>query len=90
MAEADPSKPKTVDLEAVDLSELLARVAAGEEVLLAKAGRPYVRLAPAPDEQAQSKEPRRLGGLDIDVPDSFFAPLNEDELAAWEGKYSSF
>ena len=95
MAEADPIKPKTVDLEEVDLPDLLARVAAGEEVVLSKGGRPYVRLAPVPaEEPPEPKKQRRLGalkGIIPPVPDSvFFDPLPDDELDAWEGKYSSF
>lgn len=93
MAEADPIKPKTVDLEEVDLPDLLARVAAGEEVVLAKDGRPYVRLAPVPVEDAPKKERKSgaLKGIIPPLPDSFFFdPLPDDELDAWEGKYSSF
>lgn len=61
------------------LSELLARVERGEEVVIARAGKPVAYLAPV--EEAAS---RVLGVLDLHVPESFFEPLPESELAAWE------
>ena len=63
------------------LSKLLERAHGGEEIIVAKAGRPYARLvALAPDPSA-----RRPGGLEGSVGDEFLAPLPDDELAAWEG-----
>ncbi len=66
------------------LSRLLERVHNGEEIILAKAGKPYARLMPlAP------RERRRLGQLaGLVVGPEFFEPLPEEELAAWEGAYS--
>lgn len=61
------------------LSELLARVERGEDVVIARAGRPIAHLAaltPAPK--------RTFGILELALPDSFFEPMHEDELAAWE------
>ncbi len=64
------------------LSRLLAQVEAGEEVIIARRGRPVVRLVPY---KAQGKrQPDVLKGR-IEVPDSFFDPLPERELKAWEG-----
>ena len=59
-------------------SDLLARAERGEEVVIARAGRPVVRLEPC--------FPRTLniGIADIPLPDDFLAALTEDELAAWE------
>ena len=61
------------------LSRLLDEVAAGEEIVLAKAGKPYARMVPIgrPSE-------RPLGFVDGDVGDEFFEPLDDDELSAWE------
>jgi prevent-host-death family protein len=60
------------------LSQLLERAHAGEEIIIAKAGKPYARLVPlAPVTQ------RPLGFVDAPVDDAFFAPLPDDELAAW-------
>ena len=61
-------------------SKLLERAHAGEEIILAKAGRPYARLVPLPPEP-QGRAPGRLKGR---VGPEFFAPLPEEELEAWE------
>lgn len=61
------------------LSGLLARLEAGEEIVIARNGRPIARLV------AVAPAPRRpLGFLAWSVPESFFEPLSEAELAAWE------
>ncbi|MCE7875249.1 type II toxin-antitoxin system Phd/YefM family antitoxin [bacterium CPR1] len=63
------------------LSRLLERAHAGEEIIIAKNGQPYARLVPL-------EAPRRtLGFLEgkLSVPQEFFAPLEEDELRLWEG-----
>jgi prevent-host-death family protein len=64
------------------LSRLLERGHAGEEIVIAKAGIPCARLVPlnSPPERVLGRYRERDG----DVPDSFFEPLDEDELAAWE------
>lgn len=65
------------------LSRLLDRVAAGEEVVIARAGKPVARLVPIPPQQ-----PRVPGAWKhlTPPPDSFFFdPLPEDELRMWEG-----
>ena len=61
------------------LSRLLARVEAGEEVVIARGGRPVARLSPV-----ESGAVRELGFVAYDVPDSFCDPLPDDELARWE------
>jgi prevent-host-death family protein len=61
-----------------NLSRLLDRVRAGEEIILAKAGTPYARLVPL------DRRPRELGFLEGTVPERFFEPLPEEELQAWE------
>ncbi len=43
------------------LSRLLERVAHGEEIVIAKAGKPVARLVPIDD---MLREPRRLGALE--------------------------
>lgn len=67
------------------LSRLLARVAAGEEVVIGKAGKPVAKLVPIKPEPLPPREPGRLKGL-VHVPDSFFDPLPDEELARWEGR----
>ena len=61
------------------LSRLLERVAAGEEVVIARAGNPVARLVPI-----QREEPRNPGLAKGRVTDAFFEPLPADELDAWQ------
>ena len=64
------------------LSELLQRVQNGEEITIAKYGKPVARLV-AIDELP----PREFGFLHgFTLPDSFFDPLPEEELRLWEGR----
>lgn len=63
------------------LSRLLIQAQAGEDVVIARAGSPVVRLVPV-------EQPRREFGFlpKLDIPDGFFFdPLPQDELARWEG-----
>ncbi|GIG40119.1 antitoxin [Cellulomonas phragmiteti] len=60
------------------LSDLVARAERGEDVVIARAGRPAVRLVPV------TTSPRVFGTMHLIVPDTFFEPLPQDELAAWE------
>ena len=62
------------------LSELLEAALRGEEVIIAKRGKPLVRLTP------EKPRTRELGFLDFEIPDIFFEPLPEEELAAWYGE----
>ncbi len=64
------------------LSRLLAEMEAGEDVVIARDGEPVARLVPC--KPVPRRQPDVLKGK-IEVPDSFFDPLPEDELAAWEG-----
>lgn len=64
------------------LSKLIAAAEAGDDVVIARKGKPAVRLVPV-----------KPGGFEFDtlanlvdaVPD-FDEPMDEDELALWEGK----
>lgn len=60
------------------LSRLLDAALAGEEVIVARAGRPLVRLVPVTPPPG-----RELGFLPMTMPDEVFDPLAGDELAAW-------
>lgn len=61
------------------LSELVGAAAAGEEIVIAKAGKPLARLVPL-----EKAEPRRPGLAKGRVTEAFFEPLPEEELASWE------
>ena len=87
MAEADPQKTFNVHDAKTHLSRLIDRAHAGEEIILAKAGKPYAKLVPIGP--APSGPKRKPGGLAVtgEIPDSvWFDPLPEDELERWEGK----
>jgi prevent-host-death family protein len=75
MAEVSVHEAKT------QLSQLLRRVAAGEEVIISRSGKPVARLV------AVERPPRRLLGLDeglFVVPDDFDAPLPDELLDSFE------
>lgn len=61
-------------------SKLLEQAHSGQEIILAKAGKPYARLVPLRTEPGQ-RQPGRLEGR---ISDDFFEPLPEEELTAWE------
>ncbi len=67
-----------------NLSQLVERAAAGEEIVIAKAGRPLARLVPL----NKRREPRPLGLFkdSIVVHDDFDAPLPDDLAAAFRGE----
>jgi prevent-host-death family protein len=66
------------------LSRLLRRVRAGEEIIIADAGRPVARLVPL----ASAAGPRRLGGDEqaVWIADDFDAPLSDEVIAAFHGE----
>jgi antitoxin (DNA-binding transcriptional repressor) of toxin-antitoxin stability system len=75
-------KTVTIHVAKTNLSKLLARVEAGEEILLARGREPIAKLVPfrAP------ATPRVFGAWrgQVTVGPEFFDPLPEEELAAWE------
>ena len=69
-------------------SKLLDRAHAGEEIILAKAGKPYAKLVPIRAERSR-RIPGRFAGL-FAVGDEIFDPLPEEELRLWEGRDDEF
>ena len=65
-----------------NLSRLLRRVESGEEIIIVRDGEPVARLAPV---QKQGKPRPGVFKGKFFLPDSFFDPLPEEELKAWEG-----
>lgn len=61
------------------LSRLLQQVAAGEDVVIAKSGKPVARLVPA-----EERVPREPGQWKGKVTEAFFDPLPPEELEAWQ------
>ena len=64
------------------LSRLIERAEAGETIIIAKAGKPKVRLSLIPSRLSPS--PGRFAGK-IHLHGNFDLPLPSEELAAWEG-----
>lgn len=64
------------------LSRLLERVEAGEEIVIARNGKPVARLVSYEGRRGV----RRFGVMKdrIAIDDRFFEPLPDDELDAWE------
>lgn len=67
------------------LSSLVARAVAGEDIVIARGDKPLVRLVVVEPERKPDRVPGRLKGL-ISIPDDFFEPMSEEELALWEGR----
>ena len=65
------------------LSRLLARVEAGEDVVIARRGEPVARLVGC---KPRSKRRADILKGKVVIPDNFFDPLPEEELSAWEGR----
>jgi prevent-host-death family protein len=66
-----------------NLSRLVERVLSGEEVVIARHGKPVVRLVPYGDD-ARPRVPGAMAGM-FEVPDDFDDPLPPNLLAAFYG-----
>ena len=77
--------PESVNLydAKTNLSQLVDRAAAGEEIVIAKAGRPMARLVPLAERTAP-RLPGRLKGR-IAIGGDFDAPLPDDIASAFLG-----
>jgi prevent-host-death family protein len=77
------AKPVNIYDAKTRLSELVDRAAAGEEIIIAKAGEPMARLVPL-----RAVHERRVFGRwagQMSVAKDFDAPLPDDLLRAFEG-----
>lgn len=72
----------TIHVAKTTLSRLVARVEAGEEIVIARDQTPVAKLVPI----APPKPKRAPGSIKgrIALDPSFFEPLPEDELGRWE------
>lgn len=66
------------------LAGLYDRLAAGEEIVPARASGPKLKLIIDQEVVMPKRQPGSLKGL-IHLDDSFFDPLPEEELRLWEG-----
>lgn len=67
------------------LSRLLDEVAAGAEIIIAKAGKPVAKLVPLSPTPATKRTLGLLAGQAV-IPDGFDDPLPDDVLDAFEGR----
>jgi prevent-host-death family protein len=75
-------KTVTIHTAKTTLSQLLSRVEAGEEIVLARGKQPIAKLVP----YRPPRKGRRFGALrgTIAIGPEFYEPLPDDELARWE------
>ena len=73
----------TIHAAKTNLSKLIARAEAGEEIVLARGSEPVAKIV-AVSQKARPK--RKFGALKgkIKIGPEFFDPLPEDELKRWE------
>ena len=73
----------TIQEAEANLSELIDKACAGEEIVMTQDSRPVARLVGLKAEKP--KEPRQFGLLKgkLHVGPEFFEPLPDDELEAW-------
>ena len=71
----------TIHAAKTNLSKLIARACAGEEVVISRGDEPVARLVPV----SAGTPRRRFGALHgaVKVPPSFFEPLPPEELDHW-------
>jgi prevent-host-death family protein len=72
----------TIHTAKTTLSQIIARVEAGEEIIIARGKKPIAKLVPL-QPKATKRQFGALRGV-ISVGPEFFEPLSEEELAAWE------
>lgn len=74
--------PVTIHKAKTNLSKLIARAEAGEEVVIARGRTPVAKLVPI----EPPKPKRQFGSMKgrATVTAAFFEPLPEDELKLWE------
>ncbi|MFE0752767.1 type II toxin-antitoxin system Phd/YefM family antitoxin [Inquilinus sp. NPDC058860] len=72
----------TVSTARANLSKLIDAALSGEDVVIARRGRPVAKLIPVPHRKF------RIGFLSDQLSGSvpnFFEPMGENDLSAWEG-----
>jgi antitoxin (DNA-binding transcriptional repressor) of toxin-antitoxin stability system len=72
----------TIHVAKTTLSQLLVRVEAGEEIILARGSQPIAKLVPF----SPAPPKRQFGALlgKLSVSPEFFDPLPQDEIETWE------
>lgn len=65
------------------LSELLARVEAGESIVISRRNKPVARLVAVEKDGPKKPRPMGLARGEFTIHPAFFQPMTEDELADW-------
>jgi prevent-host-death family protein len=72
----------TIHQAKTNLSRLIERASAGEEIIIARGSKPVARLVPVGAVKGK-RQPGSLKGK-LEIGPEFFDPLPEDELKGWE------
>lgn len=72
----------TIHQAKTNLSRLIERASAGEEIIIARGSKPVARLVPLGVVKGK-RQPGSLKGK-LEIGPEFFEPLPDDELAGWE------
>jgi prevent-host-death family protein len=72
----------TIHVAKTTLSQLIARVEAGEEIIIARDKQPVAKLVPIRRSEPKRQFGAMRGKARVDA--AFFEPLPEDELQVWE------
>lgn len=78
------SEPVNIHAAKTHFSRLVERAHAGEEIVIAKAGKPYAKLVPI-----RTGRPKRIPGRFRDrfsTGEEIFEPLPDEELRLWAGR----
>ncbi|MBV9905584.1 MAG: type II toxin-antitoxin system Phd/YefM family antitoxin [Alphaproteobacteria bacterium] len=76
------SKPMNIHAAKTQFSRLVEKAAAGEEIIIAKAGKPMAKLGPVnppPKKKKKGRQPGILAGK-MKIPANFDAPLPDEIL----------
>jgi len=76
--------PINIHSARTQLSKLIEAAERGEEIIIARAGKPVVKLV-ALQNQRPTRKAGSMKGL-FEVPENFFDPLPKEILDAFEGK----
>jgi len=76
----------TVTIHAAEtgLAQLIARVEAGEEIILARGQDPVAKIVPLQLAPPKPRGKRQFGALKGSIGPEFFEPLPDEELGSWE------
>jgi len=75
----------TIHKAKTGLSKLLARVEAGEEIVIARGNKPIAKLVAADPAPKPKRQPGQWAGK-MSIGPEFFEPLSDEELELWGEK----